>query len=334
MTYSMLDVACQPLSPHARDTISERYLAGESTVAIAVSLGLHPSTINDRLKRAGVPRRSFREAVRLLYPLREDAFDDVTEESAYWIGMLMADGCVYRKANSSCVALHLQTDDAAHVQKFADFLGYKQPIRFAVSQGGYSKDGNCRYAFVQIMSDRLTQRLEQFGVIPRKSLTAKVNGLEMNRHFWRGVVDGDGSLGLYENRRQSRWFPCLQVVGSETLMHQFADFVRSRLPGWRGKANRKETIYSVNLGASLGRRMVEVLYADCAVALDRKLRIADQIMRDYSPLSFKDAKWRRVDTSTLNALYSGLGTWGAVAAHLGTTKNVLDYIRRRHPDGN
>ena len=47
---------------------------------------------------------------------------------------------------------------------------------------------------LRFSSKKIADILAMFGVIPKKSLVAKVIGLEGNRHFWCGVLDRDGWL--------------------------------------------------------------------------------------------------------------------------------------------
>jgi hypothetical protein len=34
--------------------------------------------------------------MKRIYTLNEKAFDQLTDEAAYWVGFLLADGCIYR----------------------------------------------------------------------------------------------------------------------------------------------------------------------------------------------------------------------------------------------
>ena len=53
------------------------------------------------------------------------------------------------------------------------------------------KGKTCNQFTIRFTSKRLAGKLIAFGVTHRKSLTAKVIGLEDDKHFWRGVLDGD-----------------------------------------------------------------------------------------------------------------------------------------------
>src|SRR5438874_1995899 len=72
------------------------YRNGESAVQIAIRRGTSKDTILRILDDHGVARRERAEATRMAVaiPVNHHAFDVLTPESAYWIGVLMADGCV------------------------------------------------------------------------------------------------------------------------------------------------------------------------------------------------------------------------------------------------
>ena len=75
------------------------------------------------------------------YELNEEAFDAITEESAYWVGFLMADGCVSDPANGRCptLALALAQRDMHHVVRFREFLGSTHPV--SIRKNNRSKAG-------------------------------------------------------------------------------------------------------------------------------------------------------------------------------------------------
>ena len=61
---------------------------------------------------------------RLLRPVNEGAFSLDTEESAYWAGFLIADGCIsVPQSGSPSVSINLMACDKTHLILFRAFLG-------------------------------------------------------------------------------------------------------------------------------------------------------------------------------------------------------------------
>jgi hypothetical protein len=206
--------------------------------------------------------RDKRAARRALLPPRanEAAFDVITPESAYWIGFLMADGCVHE----NMILLQLGATDYGHVQKFAAFLG--------LSRDPYMNAGK---AVITCRSVRMAASLAAFGVLPRKSKTAQVVGLENNRDFWRGVVDGDGSINF---PRRLKEYPILSVCGALGLMTQFRDYASTVLSGRPIVVHPHKRIHAVSSGGTYAVGVIRNLYEGCTVSLDRKLQLAHRAM--------------------------------------------------------
>lgn len=83
-----------PITPTQKDEIVARYQAGESRNRLAAEFKYDRNSVTLLLRRRGVHVRGPAEAC--LSPLRHDAFADAADcdEAAYWVGMLMADGCI------------------------------------------------------------------------------------------------------------------------------------------------------------------------------------------------------------------------------------------------
>ena len=108
-----------------------------------------------------------------------------TEEKAYWLGFLYADGNVL---DNNTISLELSTVDKEHLIKFNSFLNKSLDIR---------EDKNrvrCIFKDTTIKNS-----LVNLGCIPRKSLVLrfpkdKQVPKRLKRHFVRGYIDGDGSI--------------------------------------------------------------------------------------------------------------------------------------------
>lgn len=256
------------MSPAVRDAIVREYTAGDSCRTIATRHGLDHTSIWSFLKRHG-SLRSYRESNRRL-SVNETAFDSITQTSAYWAGMLMADGNITTRQYSTYITLALSPSDADHVVAFRTFLGSTHSLGTTSGRGYKNSKGTVRFT---VASVRLAESLARFGVIPRKSKNAKVCLLDDDRHFWRGVVDGDGFLFITGEGK-----PVVGLVGARPLLQQFLTFVRSFHPDAGATIRQLHSIWSVRFSGKSAVRIARHLYNRCSVALPRKLAKAREIL--------------------------------------------------------
>jgi len=132
------------------------------------------------------------------YALDDGYFDSIdTEGKAYWLGFITADGCVQTGtvgANGwlrNQLSVKLKESDAGHLEKLKSALSAESPVRL-VPQATLSSGA----AEIAVTSGRLVESLISLGVGPRKSLSVQpwIGPDELMRHYWRGMVDGDGTL--------------------------------------------------------------------------------------------------------------------------------------------
>jgi predicted transcriptional regulator len=104
-------------------------------------------------------------------------------KSAYWVGFMMTDG--YVSKDKSVSGLYLSAVDDEHVLKYKSFLGYQGNLT-------YTKDDQVA---MFITDDKIKEDLIRWGVTPQKTFTASPHPSLMHNHdFWRGAIDGDGSI--------------------------------------------------------------------------------------------------------------------------------------------
>lgn len=198
----------------------------------------------------------------------------MTEQDAYWIGFLLADGCVYQPPGNRqrWLTVNLKGSDMHHLEKMAGFLGgrtYKQ------------KNGSGYY---RLSSNDVCDWVESYGVVPRKTGKEEAHPeLSNNRHFWRGVVDGDGCLRIRKSRQRYKTtmyeydVPVLKMCGSERICTQFGDFL-----GWNTskvkKDPRAKCFSIVKEGGKAVPRAVKYLYQGSVEHLDRKKEKAQEVL--------------------------------------------------------
>lgn len=211
------------------------------------------------------------------YSLNDRYFEQIdSEEKAYWLGFLAADGCVYQKKGVSQVTLALKGADAGHVAKFAAAIGTDKPVKLSKSK---LKGKTYPRARLAICSKQMTEDLISQGVRPRKSLNAEVwNGPEhLIRHYWRGVVDGDGWVSEIDSSNRGE-VHAVGLCGSKNMVRAFRDWICVLLD-LHVEPQPKGKIFSVSFGGTFApQKVARLLYADTTVYLDRKLERASALL--------------------------------------------------------
>jgi transposase len=313
------------LTDEQKNEIARRYAAGDGTQKLSKEFRTSYEKIVLTLEQRGISLRSKSEAFRTR-TLDETAFDTISEQSAYWTGMLMADGAILEYKYSTVIKLALATADGGHVEAFRSFLGSDHAITIdKPRRSNWNLNSTGLMAF-SVSSRRLAAALTRFGVVPRKSKTAKVIGLEDNRDFWRGAVDGDGWISSHRSR------PVIGLSGSWNLVNQFRDFFLAHFPECKYSVHPNSTVWKFEVNGTQAQRMIELLYANCTIALPRKWEIARRWLSGPFVSSTQGA-FRDLTREDLEAMHSKHGAchgaWAAVARELGIRHSHLNKIMLR-----
>lgn len=257
-------ISGKEISEELKLTIVNLYNNGLSISKVADQVGVHKSTVSKWVKRAGSSIRDPKIA-RRLYTHNPFAFDQSTPEKSYWLGFLLADGCVCRTIKGSpALAVALQQRDTTHLEKLKTFLGAKHPIG--------NDDKRCCSSLV-IHSDELVNSLETRGMFPRKSNTLEYpeSGLFYRNHFIRGYFDGDGSI--YVNEKVYRQ-PTASFLGTEQFLLGLQEILNIETGLSANKLYRAGNSITVKSLAWTGRNNIKLLYQylyqDSTVHLERK----------------------------------------------------------------
>jgi hypothetical protein len=191
------------------------------------------------------------------YKFNENYFDSIdTEQKAYWLGFLFADGNVYRNQ----MTLKLSNLDKLHLELFKKHLQSEHLI--------YDELG--KYSSLVIGSKKFSESLISNGCVRKKSLIIEFPILQNDlvRHFIRGVFDGDGCISfIKKNPKYKRW--CI-ASGSKRFIESIKEVVEKEI-NYNLKLYKRKNIYVLVSGKkNIVKSIFDFMYKDATVYLDRK----------------------------------------------------------------
>ncbi len=251
--------------------LAQEYLDGSSSIELARRYNLTKRCVLYRLRKAGVTRRSNSEALRR-HHVNEYVFDSFTEESAYWLGFLLADGNIGdtgRNRKARQLRCTLQERDVGHLEMLRIWLGSTHPMKYLPDKKAW---------LLRITSKRLVRPLEEAGWYGFKKHgdVSILNAVPYNlqSHLIRGMIDGDGYIGY-----DGKW-----RFGFVDLHYDVVHWVQSWFMDNAGvkrtKINHPSMAYTFYYTGNIQvPRLMNLLYANCTVALDRKLKLASRAIQ-------------------------------------------------------
>jgi hypothetical protein len=181
-------------SPEVNQLIISLYLSGKDTYQILKQLSCSQTFILNTLKRNNIARRTT-QSYTTKYISNDTFFDTIdTEEKAYILGFLYADGNNYVNGNHSYeISIKLQLKDKIILEKIKNILSTNSIIKEETNKKTLKQ-----YCHLKINSKAMSDSLSAIGCIPNKSLKLvwpeQITDPKISQHFLRGYSDGDGSI--------------------------------------------------------------------------------------------------------------------------------------------
>jgi len=120
-----------------------------------------------------------------------------TEEKAYFLGLMFADGNNYiNKDGDYQISIVLQEQDKSILEKFRNLIIPTKQLYFI-----NRKNKNWSNCYRLKFDDKIiSNQLNNLGCVSNKSLVLQfpaLSNLDLQRHFIRGYYDGDGSISKW-----------------------------------------------------------------------------------------------------------------------------------------
>ena len=212
---------------------------------------LNKHKINSRGNKQGFPRDEF-------YFNKID-----TEEKAYWLGFLYADGCVHTNKNE----ISINITDKEHIEKFKRAIKALNH-KITSTEDKRFKKAKTLYQF-SIKDKQLHEDLIKWGCIPQKSLLLKkIPNIPRDyvSHFLRGYFDGDGSLHYLQGTNNYR----ISFVGTKDFLTEVQKELQTKV-SLQGNIAGKAFVLQIS-GRKQVERILKYLYKDSkeSIRLNRK----------------------------------------------------------------
>ena len=208
--------------------ICDLYSNNISTVALGKMYGVNNKPIAAVLKefsisRTGVGRRK--------YPLNEYFFDDIdTQNKAYILGFLYADGSISRK--KSTIAMSLEENDGYILERMRKEIESDRPLEYLDYTNkhdfGYTYKNQYRLC---MFSSHMCDMLISKGVCENKSLKLTFPAWmdsSLFSHFVRGYFDGDGSYCPHINNH-GKFQPLITITSTDSFCTDLQHMLREIL---------------------------------------------------------------------------------------------------------
>lgn len=280
----------------------EEYIANipnSSISKICEKYHMTRKTLSDRLKVLGYKVINYQNELKFT----ENIFDSIdTEEKAYWLGFIFADG--YVSTNSYKFELSLSATDSEHLTKFNEFMGHcRNNVKFGEVHQNDKIFKRCRWS---VCNKHLWNTLCSYGCVPKKSLILRFPDInifkspDLVKHFIRGYWDGDGCIS-YANKAHS--IMNIAVLGTEDFLSE----LKLQLPlkfdyalGYNDKSKNLITRV-LSVSGKNGLELLYYLYENSTIYLTRKFDKYKEYCRLYKEL-YRELQTKNGESTKANTV--------------------------------
>lgn len=210
-------------------------------------------------------------------------FDTITQQSAYWIGYLMADGCLTssRGVEKARLMLECKADDKEILVHFCEFAQIRQE-RITIGHQGAS-------CALSLANSNFSTSVERYGIQQDKShlenhiYSEILQNDEYFFQFLKGLIDGDGTIHTSSTSRGVSI-----VSNSQLLLNEIKEKLQNTLPCpssvWiitrqAETIHRTQNLYTLKIGTGKQRENLKFLYDKFYLTTPIILKRKEQLLK-------------------------------------------------------
>jgi hypothetical protein len=200
-------------------------------------------------------------------------FDTWSNDMAYVLGFIAADGCV--ASNRKSLAIKLAQKDQELLERIRDLIAPAIKLR---DEYRTLESGIHHYTVLAIGSTYICRRLMSLGIGPRKSLTMVFPNVpdQYVRHFIRGYFDGDGCIS--KDSVSNAW--SMSVLGTEKFLKTMGDYISSATGIGKKTVSMVSGIYRIRYAMGDSMKIYRWMYDGGSLYLARKRHGFEQLISE------------------------------------------------------
>ena len=213
-------------------------------------------------------------------------FDNIdTEEKAYWLGFIYADGYL---DNRNGIGIELDVKDKEHLEKFKKSIQAELNVKIYNKNSTYGPQTNCRFCF---SSKHIHTILLGYYKSIHKTFEGEFPKIDkkLERHLIRGFFDGDGSLSYSQKKDYSKYLvaPKISFIGTKQTL-EYIESITSI--NWYWSKRIKNDTNNFQIECSKINQVLSFLhymYDDATIYLDRKYEKYQFVLKNREYLQAK-----------------------------------------------
>lgn len=223
---------------------------------------------------------------RFLHSYYDEFFFDKidTEEKAYWLGFIYADGYV---SNHNEVGIEIKSTDYKHLEKFKNSLKAERNVKFYHKNSTYGLEDVCRFSVNSAHMAKIM--LNYFGSI-HKTYEGHIPILsdeKLVHHLIRGFFDGDGSLTGKPKDDNHIFRLSIVFIGAKEIL-EYIEKLSGFSWSWSKRVKTDINNYQINCGrVKDSLSFLNYMYEDATIYLDRKYELYKYLLENRARLQSK-----------------------------------------------
>ena len=251
--------------------VLEKYTILKNIHKVAEHFNMSISPIKKILKLNGVDVKNRR------YEVNHNYFDIIdTEEKAYWLGFLYADGYIRERKSGNSLEMKLSIKDKHHLELFRKSIGSNHNIVDGFNNVKYKgRVSSSHMSSLAMYSSKLVESIKSQGFHSRKTFTIERPNIsdELIHHFIRGYFDGDGTFRFIEKKRSGTGISCAS--------ENFREFIINELSNNNIHINYYGGINLLIQNKVDNNKFYNYIYNNATIYLNRKKEIYERFREYY-----------------------------------------------------